>query len=170
RRAFDSELQRQIDRAQRSKVPLSLALFDLDHFKQINDRLGHAAGDRALCDFSDLLRREQRGGDTLARVGGEEFAAVLFGVGHAEAGAFAERIGRELRELMTDEGTTLSASAGVAALLDEDATPSALLVAADRALYAAKAAGRRRVAVWEDGAIAIGSPLDEVGQLALGAA
>jgi diguanylate cyclase (GGDEF)-like protein len=170
RRAFDSELQLQIDRAQRSKVPLSLALFDLDHFKQINDRLGHAAGDRALCDFSDLLRREQRGGDTLARVGGEEFAVVLFGVGHAEARAFAERIGRELRELMTDEGTTLSASAGVAALLDEDATPSALLVAADRALYAAKAAGRRRVAVWEDGSIAIGSPLDEVGQLALGAA
>jgi diguanylate cyclase (GGDEF)-like protein len=170
RRAFDSELQRQIDRAQRSTVPLSLALFDLDHFKQVNDRLGHAAGDRALCDFSDLLRREQRGGDTLARVGGEEFAVVLFGVGVAEAGAFAERIGRELRELMTEEGSTLSASAGVAALLDEDATPSALLVAADRALYAAKAAGRRRVAVWEHGSIAIGSPLDELGQLALGAA
>jgi PleD family two-component response regulator len=70
---------------------------------------------------------------------------------------------------MTDEGTTLSASAGVAALLDEDATPSALLVAADRALYAAKAAGRRRVAVWERDSIAIGSPLDGVGQLAVGA-
>jgi diguanylate cyclase (GGDEF)-like protein len=170
RRAFDSELQRQIDRAHRSGVPLALALFDLDHFKQINDRLGHAAGDRALCDFSALLRREQRGGDTLARVGGEEFAVVLFGVGLQEAGAFAERIGSELRELMTDEGATLSASAGVAALHDGDSTPSTLLVAADRALYAAKAAGRRRVAVSEHGSIAIGHPLDTVEQLALGAA
>jgi diguanylate cyclase (GGDEF)-like protein len=170
RRAFDSELQRHIDRASRIGVPLALALFDLDHFKQINDRHGHAAGDRALCDFSALLRREQRGGDTLARIGGEEFAVVLFGAGPQEAGAFAERIGRELRKRMTEEGATLSASAGVAALQDPQTTPSALLVAADRALYAAKAAGRRRVAVSGDGSIAVGHPLDDVEQLALGAA
>jgi diguanylate cyclase (GGDEF)-like protein len=170
RRAFDSELRRHIDRAGRIGVPLTLALFDLDHFKQINDHYGHAAGDRALCDFSALLRREQRSGDTLARIGGEEFAVVLFGAGPEEAGAFAERIGRELRKRMTQEGATLSASAGVAALQDPQTTPSALLVAADRALYAAKAAGRRRVAVSGDGSITIGHPLDDVQQLALGAA
>ncbi|MCW3069558.1 MAG: diguanylate cyclase [Solirubrobacterales bacterium] len=170
RRAFDSELRGQIDRARRSDVPLALALFDLDHFKQINDRLGHAAGDRALCDFSALLRRQQRSGDTLARVGGEEFAIVLFGVGLQDAREYAERIGRELRRLITADGGVLSASAGVAALHDGDATPSGLLVAADRALYAAKAAGRRRVATWEDGSIAIGRPLDGMEQLALGAA
>jgi diguanylate cyclase (GGDEF)-like protein len=151
RRAFDIEFHRQCDRALRSGVPLALATFDLDHFKQINDRHGHAAGDRVLCDFAALLERELRGGDTLARVGGEEFAVVLFGVGLEDGVAFAERIGRELGERAGAEGPALSASAGVAALSERQRTPESLLLAADRALYAAKDAGRRRVAVWEDG-------------------
>jgi diguanylate cyclase (GGDEF)-like protein len=151
RRAFDVEFHRQCDRALRSNVPLALTMFDLDHFKQINDRHGHAAGDRVLCDFAALLERELRGGDTLARVGGEEFAVVLFGVGLQDGVAFAERIGRELRERAGGEGPALSASAGVAALSVEERTPESLLLVADRALYAAKAAGRRRVAVWQDG-------------------
>ena len=67
-------------------------MFDLDHFEQINDRLGHASGDRALCDFAALLERELRGGDTLARVGGEEFAVILLGIGLDDAVAFAARI------------------------------------------------------------------------------
>jgi diguanylate cyclase (GGDEF)-like protein len=170
RRAFDNELQLQIDRARRSGVPLALALFDLDHFKQINDRFGHAAGDRALCDFSALLQREQRGGDTLARIGGEEFAVVLFGVGLQDARAFAERIARELQALVSSDGASLSTSVGVAALADREATPSALLVAADRALYAAKTAGRRRVATWEYGSIAISGPMGAGEQLAVDAA
>jgi len=98
RRAFDTEFRRQCDRATRSGVPLTLTMFDLDHFKQINDRHGHAGGDRVLRDFATLLERELRGGDTLARVGGEEFAVVLFGVGLDDGVAFAERIGHELRE------------------------------------------------------------------------
>jgi diguanylate cyclase (GGDEF)-like protein len=151
RRAFDMEFHRQCDRATRSGVPLALTMFDLDHFKQINDRHGHAAGDRVLRDFAVLLERELRGGDTLARVGGEEFAVVLFGVGLDDGVAFAERIGRELRERSGGEGPALSASAGVAALTAEQCTPEALLLVADRALYAAKAAGRRRVAIWDGG-------------------
>jgi diguanylate cyclase (GGDEF)-like protein len=151
RRAFDIEFHRQCDRALRSRVPLALATFDLDHFKQINDRYGHAAGDRVLCDFAQLLERELRGGDTLARVGGEEFAVVLFGVGLEDGVAFAERIGRELGEHADGDGPVLSASAGVAALSEQQRTPESLLLAADRALYAAKDAGRRRVAVWEAG-------------------
>jgi diguanylate cyclase (GGDEF)-like protein len=151
RRAFDVEFRRQCDRSRRGETPLALALFDLDHFKQVNDRHGHAAGDRVLCDFATLLERELRGGDTLARVGGEEFAVVLFGVGLDDGVAFAERIGHELRKRSAAEGPALSASAGVAALSTEQATPESLLLVADRALYAAKAAGRRRVAVWKDG-------------------
>jgi diguanylate cyclase (GGDEF)-like protein len=170
RRAFDVELRRQIDRAQRSRLPLALALFDLDHFKQINDRFGHAMGDRALSDFAALLRREQRRGDTLARIGGEEFAVVLFGADLDDAHGFAERIGHELHRLMTAEGMELSASAGVAALGDGELTPSALLVAADRALYAAKTAGRDRVAVWARGSIELGRSIEGVETVALGAA
>jgi diguanylate cyclase (GGDEF)-like protein len=152
RRAFDVEFRRQCDRARRSGPPLALAMFDLDHFKQVNDRHGHAVGDQVLRDFAELLERELRGGDTLARVGGEEFAVVLFGVELDDAVAFAERIGRELQTRGSGATPPLSASAGVAAMSEQEPNPPALLLAADRALYAAKAAGRRRVAVWDGGA------------------
>ncbi len=162
RRAFDLEFHEQLSRARRSGLPLSLAIFDLDHFKQINDRHGHAEGDRVLRGFAALLERELRRGDTLARVGGEEFAVVLFGVGLREAVAFAERIGHELaagaaRAGEADDGArdpvgSLSTSAGVAEVSDQAPDPAALMLVADRALYAAKAAGRRRVAAWKDGA------------------
>jgi diguanylate cyclase (GGDEF)-like protein len=160
RRAFDAELQHQIARAKRTDLPLALAIFDLDHFKQINDHFGHAAGDRALHDFAGLLGREQRGGDTLARIGGEEFAVVLFGVGLEDARSFAERVALRLQRLVTVDRAPLSVSVGVSCLSSGEQTPSALLVAADRALYGAKAAGRRRVAVWEDGSIEIGEAID----------
>jgi diguanylate cyclase (GGDEF)-like protein len=155
RRAFDAEFHEQCDRARRHRLPLALVMFDLDHFKQINDRHGHAAGDSVLCEFAALLERELRGGDTLARVGGEEFAVVLFGVGLEDGIAFAERIGRALRERAQADGPALSASAGVVARSAREDTPEALLLVADRALYAAKAGGRRRVAVWRDGAARI---------------
>ncbi|HXP36182.1 MAG TPA: GGDEF domain-containing protein, partial [Solirubrobacteraceae bacterium] len=152
RRAFDLEFRGQCDRARRAGVPLALAMFDLDHFKQINDRHGHAEGDRVLCEFAALLERELRGGDTLARVGGEEFAVVLFGVDLDDGVAFAARIGRELQRLGEQRGAKLSTSAGVAALSAEAPDPEALLLVADRALYAAKQAGRRRVAIWDGAA------------------
>lgn len=151
RRAFDGEFLRQIARAHRTGLPLSVVLFDLDHFKHVNDRLGHDAGDRALCRFAALLEQERRDGDTLARIGGEEFAAVLFGVGGGDAVAFAERVGAKLQSATAAEDPRLSASAGVAELTGTEPTPSALLIAADRALYSAKAAGRKRVAVWDAG-------------------
>jgi diguanylate cyclase (GGDEF)-like protein len=163
RRAFDVELREQCQRARRSGLPLALATFDLDHFKRLNDRFGHAEGDHALREFAALLEREQRGGDTLARVGGEEFSVVLFGVGPHEAIAFAERIGRALAARRPGSGPALSTSAGVAALSARTPDPSALTLAADRALYAAKAAGRHRVAVWEDGATRIAAQMPGAG-------
>ncbi|HME04133.1 MAG TPA: GGDEF domain-containing protein, partial [Solirubrobacteraceae bacterium] len=122
RRAFDAELQQQIDRARRSGLPLALALFDLDHFKRVNDRFGHAAGDRALCAFGALLVQDGRSGDTLARIGGEEFAVVLFGADAEQALGFAERIGRELQDSSAGRELALSASAGVASLGDAEQT------------------------------------------------
>ena len=148
RRAFDRELRAHVDRARRSGTPLALVLFDLDHFKQVNDRYGHPTGDRVLCEFSTLLSGEQRGGDTLARIGGEEFAVVLFGVEIEDGVRYAQRIAARLREQTGDRELPLSTSAGVASLREGEDTAE-LLLAADRALYAAKAAGRRRVAVWD---------------------
>jgi len=152
RRAFDSELTAHVERSRRSGQPLALALFDLDHFKQINDRFGHAAGDRALARFATLLEDERRAGDTIARIGGEEFAVVLAGSDADGALEFATRVGERLRqETATLAGEPpLSVSAGVTELGDDD-TASSLLVAADRALYGAKSAGRHRVGVWSGG-------------------
>jgi diguanylate cyclase (GGDEF)-like protein len=170
RRAFDAEFRRQCDRARRSKLPLALAMFDLDHFKQVNDRHGHAIGDQVLRDFAALLERELRSGDTLARVGGEEFAVVLFGVDLEDAVAFAERIGRELQTRGSGATPPLGTSAGVAALSEQEPNPPALLLVADRALYAAKAAGRRRVAVWEDGVTRVEAHMTDARPLAADAA
>ncbi len=168
RRAFDADFLRQVERARRSDAALSIVLFDLDHFKQINDRLGHAVGDQALCRFAELLRSEHRVGDTLARIGGEEFAAVLFDSDRDQALAFAERVGRRL--LAPAEGPSLSTSAGVTQLSAAQATPSDLLIAADRALYHAKQAGRQCTAVWDDGAIRVCQPLDATVQVAVAVA
>jgi diguanylate cyclase (GGDEF)-like protein len=158
RRAFDVELDRQLARALRGAVPLSLVILDLDHFKEINDRNGHAAGDRALCELADLLRRERRAGDTLARLGGEEFAIVLFGTDAPGARSFAQRLIREVHGL-TVEQRPLSASAGVATMAGEAAERASLLLAADRALYAAKNAGRARVASWGTTGVEVGEPV-----------
>jgi diguanylate cyclase (GGDEF)-like protein len=150
RRAFDRELEAHVDRAHRSGTSLALALFDLDHFKEVNDRYGHPAGDRVLCEFAALLADEQRGGDAVARIGGEEFAVVLFDVDLEQGVTYAQRISARLREQTGDRELSLSTSAGVA-VLGADDQPAALLLAADRALYAAKAAGRKRVAMWDAG-------------------
>jgi len=164
RRAFDAEFLGQIQRARRSHCRLSIVLFDLDHFKQINDRLGHAAGDEALRRFAAMLDGENRTGDTLARIGGEEFAAVLFDTGADRAVEFAERVGHKLIDA-SDYGLVFSTSAGVAELSQAEATPSDLLNAADRALYHAKQAGRQRTAIWADGSVRVGEQLAPVGEL-----
>ncbi len=170
RRAFDEEFRHQVERAERSGLPLTLAMLDIDRFKQVNDRLGHAAGDRALQSFAALLKRELRGGDTLARVGGEEFAVVLFGIELDEAIAFTQRIGARICELHDDELPGLSASAGLASLSEDAPDPETILVLADRALYAAKDAGRRRVAVWSQGATRVAGTMDGLDPVPSGAA
>jgi len=145
RRRLQEELPDRIERARRSRLPLSLVIFDLDHFKRLNDRYGHDAGDEALRAFARLLRAESRQGDLVARMGGEEFIAVLQGAGAASARRFAERIGELLREREIADGISVTTSAGVATFDRDAADAESLLIAADRALYAAKTAGRDRV-------------------------
>jgi diguanylate cyclase len=121
-----------------------VAVLDVDHFKRINDRHGHAAGDAALCRLTALLDERARGNDVVGRLGGEEFAVLLDGAGVEGAAAYAE----DLRRALAEPGAcvpTFTVSVGVAALQDGEPTAERMLVAADRALYAAKAAGRDRV-------------------------
>jgi two-component system, cell cycle response regulator len=148
RRAFDDHLAKAIAREDRQGGRFALLLFDLDHFKKLNDTFGHPAGDAALSAAARLLDRLLRKGDLAARYGGEEFAAILPGSDEGGALKMAERVRQALEaERMLFEGARLSvtASFGAAVWPTDGREAPALLGAADRALYAAKQAGRNRV-------------------------
>ncbi|HEY3549450.1 MAG TPA: GGDEF domain-containing protein [Gaiellaceae bacterium] len=142
RRAVEAILAAEISRAQRFAHDLAVVLLDLDHFKEINDSFGHAAGDVMLRAVSRLLTSLARQGDTVARWGGEEFVVVLPETDLAGAQRFAERLRRTIEAHSVGEMHT-SASCGVATMLPED-TVEELIGAADEALYRAKSNGRNR--------------------------
>jgi diguanylate cyclase (GGDEF)-like protein len=149
RRAFDDHLARAIAREDRQGGRFALLLLDIDHFKKLNDTYGHPAGDAALAGVARLLDRLLRKGDLAARYGGEEFVAILPGSEEAGALRMAERVRQALeKERLVFSGArlALTASFGAAVWPADGREPAALLAAADRALYAAKMAGRNRVA------------------------
>jgi len=150
RRAFLESAVRSLKQRERHPQPVSALLFDLDRFKSINDRYGHAVGDRVLRVFADIAVVELRATDLLGRLGGEEFGAVLFGAEASSAIATAERI-RNAFAASQPNGSGhdgISVSVGVATIsVDESAEIETLLTRADEALYVAKARGRNRVEV-----------------------
>jgi diguanylate cyclase (GGDEF)-like protein len=142
RRAVEEILAAEISRAQRFTHALAVVLLDLDHFKEINDSFGHAAGDAMLREVSRLLISLARQGDTVGRWGGEEFVVVLPETDLAGAQRFAERLRRTIESHAVGEMKT-SSSCGVATMLPQDSVEE-LLGAADKALYQAKSNGRNR--------------------------
>jgi diguanylate cyclase (GGDEF)-like protein len=147
RRYFFERLEPAIKHAQRHHRPLSVLMSDLDHFKQVNDRFGHAGGDRVLCAFSQLLRDGARAADLPARLGGEEFAVMLPDTDQAQALQMAERLRAAMaaqRPLGQEHRFTVSIGLG---MLQADDDADALVARADEALYKAKEAGRDRVEV-----------------------
>jgi len=151
RRRFTDLAADELARAQRHGQPVALLMIDLDHFKSVNDRLGHAGGDAVLRSFAATAEGVMRQGDIFGRVGGEEFAALLPQTTPDGAEVLAERLRQRIaRQPATVAGAPLhfSVSIGVSAWLPGDADAAdidRLMVAADRALYAAKAQGRDRV-------------------------
>jgi diguanylate cyclase (GGDEF)-like protein len=136
--------------------PLALLFLDLDRFKTLNDRLGHAAGDRALVAVANALRAELRPSDLLGRYGGEEFIAMLAGVSQDQAMQVATRLCRRVHRLeipVDDEGQLLSISIGLAMRLPGD-TLEGLIERADQAMYQAKLGGRNRAHAYERRAVA----------------
>ena len=153
RRAFDKALANELARAKRGMGrPLSLAIFDLDFFKKINDTYGHPAGDKILVKMGELLRHHARSTDFAGRIGGEEFAFLLPSTSAEGALHFVERF----REVVSHElnvraqkgkyGVTIRATASFGLVTwDEEESLEALLVRADAALYVAKQNGRNKV-------------------------
>jgi diguanylate cyclase (GGDEF)-like protein len=151
RRHFMELLERECLRALRQGTPLGLLMCDVDHFKQVNDQRGHAAGDAVLRGLADDLRACIRGHvDSIGRLGGEEFAVLLPATNLEDASAVAERIRKTVEaHVFEHDGARFSVtlSVGVAALSRARATPAALLADADAELYRAKSAGRNRVSL-----------------------
>jgi len=149
RRHFLSHAEDMIRAAQRRGEPLALLMFDLDHFKAINDLLGHAAGDEVLKHFVACARELMRERDLFGRLGGEEFAALLFDSGRTAALGVAQRLLQHVRShpaTVAGQPVAYTVSVGVTALEAGDPVEGvhALLDQADRALYRAKAGGRDR--------------------------
>ncbi|HEX7138276.1 MAG TPA: GGDEF domain-containing protein [Vicinamibacterales bacterium] len=145
RRCLDACLATAIERLHRTGEPASLAVFDVDHFKTINDEFGHAAGDRALRAFVALVAGRARKLDVLFRIGGEEFALLLANARSSDALHVADELRRLVAVAELVPGRKVSISAGVSELRRGE-TAAEWMNHADAALYRAKRAGRNRVA------------------------
>jgi len=148
RRGFEELFETELERARRSGRPLSVIVGDLDGFKAINDRFGHAAGDHVLEKLSQILQTVKRRIDTAARIGGEEFAVIAPESDHHAGYILAERMRREVRETFARDPHQLTISLGVATFPRHGATAEALIAGGDEALYAAKKLGRDRSVVY----------------------
>ncbi|MFG6177224.1 diguanylate cyclase [Halomonas sp. THAF12] len=152
RRYFDELLQHEARQAQREDTPLALAMIDIDHFKRVNDRHGHEAGDRVLAGVATILNDHFRDADVVCRLGGEEFVVLLPGADADAARTRLETLMTQLAGRVYWHGERMlgpvTISCGIAVYPTHASSPMALAELADRALYAAKQAGRARVAVY----------------------
>ncbi|XXF75010.1 GGDEF domain-containing protein [Myxococcaceae bacterium GXIMD 01537] len=149
RRYFEEALDRELSRSRRYERVLSLVMFDIDHFKQVNDRFGHLAGDYVLKQLASVVRTRIRREDVFARYGGEEFGVLLPEVDTGGARQLAEKIRRlvEKQRFEFDKhAIPVTVSVGVATLAPNHREPGDLVRTADAKLYEAKAHGRNRVA------------------------
>jgi diguanylate cyclase (GGDEF)-like protein/PAS domain S-box-containing protein len=151
RREMSRVLEEELERARRYQRPMAVLWVDFDHFKDINDTFGHAAGDSVLRSISRLLLGSVRSVDSIGRFGGEEFVIVLPEMDLEEAQETAERLRRKVAEepqpLGNDQTVPLTISVGVAVYPDHGQTASTLCAAADKAMYLAKERGRNCVAM-----------------------
>ncbi len=148
RRSFMEEAERLTERHRSHPKPVTVLLMDMDHFKSINDRFGHAIGDQVLEVFAETVRQSVRSSDLISRLGGEEFAAVLYDISREKAFAVADRIRTSFAQAaleVDDHPIAATVSIGLAHCELEAFDLGELLAQADRALYVAKERGRNRV-------------------------
>jgi diguanylate cyclase (GGDEF)-like protein/PAS domain S-box-containing protein len=153
RRAFFSNSERLFDEAKRLNSSISCIMADIDHFKSINDRYGHATGDKVIQMIANELRTNGRPDDLVGRYGGEEFCIILPGVNCEEAFTMAERFRLAIKnssQLQLASSIRITSSFGVAELSVDISNPGELIDRADKALYAAKEGGRNRAVCWNE--------------------
>jgi diguanylate cyclase (GGDEF)-like protein/putative nucleotidyltransferase with HDIG domain len=160
RRGLEETFELELERARRGERSLGVLVGDLDNFKQINDRFGHQAGDLALARASSILAHRKRRIDTIARLGGEEFALIVPDADDHSAYMLAERLRTGLREAFATDEVPVTISFGVASFPAHGDSHMALLGAADDALYAAKELGRDRTVIYSREVVGILTPLD----------
>ena len=148
RKMLEDKLQAEFARAKRYKRPFSVAIIDLDHFKMINDVLGHGVGDEAIRKLADCMKEEKRTPDALTRYGGDEFVILMPETKAEQAEILLERIRVRVRKIRLPQDTTLSISCGVAESDPDQDDPRDVMRRADLALYGAKNAGRDCVKLW----------------------
>jgi len=164
RRGFEESIDVEIERARRGGHPLTLVVADLDHFKRVNDRLGHGAGDAALSRVGRLLSDGKRQIDYAARTGGEEFALILPETTVEEAYVVTERLRTAMEAAFATELVPLTFSFGVAGFPHHGRKPDDLLRAGDRALYAAKELGRNRSVIYSTEIASVSLPVGAAGR------
>jgi diguanylate cyclase (GGDEF)-like protein/PAS domain S-box-containing protein len=148
RRAFDTEAAHVLARARRSRIPVTVGIADIDHFKRVNDEHGHPVGDLVLKAIAQLLCQGARASDMVARIGGEEFGLLLPDATQETAHLVAERIRKAVEEadIATGTGAPLKVTISIGlAQIGDDASFDHALALADAALYRAKENGRNRV-------------------------
>lgn len=158
RRGMEEALEREFSRADRHQTELSIAMMDIDHFKKLNDKLGHSTGDQALAHFANVIKSVKRATDVLARYGGEEFIIILPNTEQNDAIKVIERVQRKLTKqffMHSNQHVVITFSAGVAQRVENE-TPEDIIPRADAALYEAKNSGRNRV---------LGAPIIESDQI-----
>lgn len=151
RKTMDEVLKKEISRARRYDLNLSLLFFDLDNFKEVNDKYGHQAGDLLLRKVSEIIRNEKREEDLAARYGGEELIVVLPETDRLEALILGERIREKVEALALkrdDDTISLTISGGVASFPVNATDQAGLIACADKALYQAKGAGKNSIALF----------------------
>lgn len=142
RRAFIELATAEIERARRHAHPFTITYLDLDNFKAVNDQLGHAAGDAALCRFADIAKRNLRATDSIARLGGDEFAFLLPETDGNAAKSVVEKIRDLVKEEMEAEQWPITLSVGVLTCEYPPHSVQAMLRAADQLMYQVKGAGK----------------------------
>jgi diguanylate cyclase (GGDEF)-like protein len=173
RRSFEMQLDKEVLMAKRSHQPLSVVMLDLDRFKQLNDSVGHDAGDTALRKLAECFREELRGVDSAARLGGDEFVLILPQAYAEGALIVAERLRSRIAKTEIPGYGYLSASMGIASFPSHATSRADLMLAADAALYSAKRGGRNRVCLAEhspgnldQGSVPIRRASNEVAEIA----